>query len=669
MNKFWGVILLLFCHAIYAQEEVQQSLEYLAEQQEVEEVDLTQSRDLLLFYKEHPLNLNQEDLAPLVDLGLLSELQAKALKEHIQKAGKLLSIYELQSVEHLSQEVIARVLPFVEVKQNFENRSLPLRDLFFYANKQLYLKSLGITQQKRGYSADTSVNGYLGTPRSYYLRARMHYGNLFSVGFTLEQDAGEQLTKSKLPDFSSAHFYVGKRGVLDALVLGDFTAQMGQGLTHFTGYASGKSMVLTSVKKNARALRPSTSVDESRFLRGVGVNFKHKDYAFMTFISRKSLSARLNATQDTALSILRSGYHRTESEFSTKGNLKESMLGASIQRKGEQLKLGVNAIYQRYNLPYFKVENVYNAFQFRGQEAFNTSIDYSWNYRNFEFFGESAYAWQQSAWAHLQGVLLALNQSLSMSVLHRNYDRAYHAFYAQAFAENSNLENEQGTFMALAYKRGRHQFNAYVDVFRFPWLKYQVDAPSAGQELNAMYQYNWGKHAFFYLRYRYRNKPKNVKDSPQKTNPVEDVIQENYRFQLQVEILKGLTWKMRWEGVQVKRGGEVITGNLLLQDLNYRPLSFPVDVSLRYALFDTDNYEARIYAYENNVLNVFSIPPYYDKGSRYYIVVRWRMNKSLDVNLRLASTHYSNKKELGSGLEQIKGSQKTEVTCQLRLKY
>ena len=669
MSRVWTIAFLLFASLLHAQEEIQGSLEYLAEQQEVEEIDLTQKRDLLLFYLEHPINLNQNEITPLVDLGLVTELQAQALSLHKQEAGKLLSIYELQSIEFWDSESISRVLAFVVVKQSFEDRSLPLHDLFMYANKQVYLKSLGATQKKRGYSGDSTINGYLGSPISYYLRARLHYGRNFSLGLTLEQDAGEPWQKSKLPDFSSFHLFLGKRGVMDALALGDFTAQIGQGLIHWTGYGAGKSMQLTSIKKNAQALRPSTSVDESRFLRGIGIRLKQKKNSITLFASHKSLSGRLNATRDTVLSILRSGYHRTMSEFNTKNNLKESIVGVSLQHQRASMGFGINHIYQSYSLPYYKAQNIYNGFQFRGQNLSNSSLDYQWNYRNLQFFGEFAYAWQINAWAHLQGVLMALNKSLSLSLFRRDYDRDYHAFYARAFAENSRIENEKGTFTAIDFKKGRHHINAYADVFCFPWLKYQVDASSKGQELNSMYQYKWRKHAFIYFRYRYRNKPKNAKESQQKTNPIEDVIQQNFRVHLQIEMIKGLTWKMRWEKVKVLRGKDESTGDLFLQDLNFRPMSFPLDISVRYALFNTDNYDARIYAYENNVLNTFSIPAYYNKGLRYYLVLRWRMNKYLDVNLRLASTHYSNKKELGSGLELIKGSRKTDLTCQLRLKF
>ena len=47
------------------------------------------------------------------------------------------------------------------------------------------------------------------------------------------------------------------------------------------------------------------------------------------------------------------------------------------------------------------------------------------------------------------------------------------------------------------------------------------------------------------------------------------------------------------------------TGYLIYQDVVYKPKSSPFSFSFRYGLFDTDSYNSRIYAYENDILYVF----------------------------------------------------------------
>jgi hypothetical protein len=62
---FWGWLLfLLHCGSSYSQEKneiIQQRIEFLSEQNEAEELDLTNVFEQLDYYFEHPLNLNTAD--------------------------------------------------------------------------------------------------------------------------------------------------------------------------------------------------------------------------------------------------------------------------------------------------------------------------------------------------------------------------------------------------------------------------------------------------------------------------------------------------------------------------------------------------------------------------------------------------------------------------------
>mgnify|MGYP001573856264 CR=1 FL=1 len=95
----------------------------------------------------------------------------------------------------------------------------------------------------------------------------------------------------------------------------------------------------------------------------------------------------------------------------------------------------------------------------------------------------------------------------------------------------------------------------------------------------------------------------------------------------------------------------------------------PFTLSLRYAVFDADSYDSRIYCYESDVAEAYSIPAFYDKGIRYYIMLRYHIMHGIDFWIRFAQTQYSNKNTLGSGLTQIDGSVKSEIKLQLRYKF
>ncbi len=64
---------------------------------------------------------------------------------------------------------------------------------------------------------------------------------------------------------------------------------------------------------------------------------------------------------------------------------------------------------------------------------------------------------------------------------------------------------------------------------------------------------------------------------------------------------------------------------------------------------------------------------FYDKGMRYYLNLRGKIkiralkNAIADIGLRASNTVYTNKAVIGSGPDEIPGSQKTELKLQLFL--
>ena len=85
-------------------------------------------------------------------------------------------------------------------------------------------------------------------------------------------------------------------------------------------------------------------------------------------------------------------------------------------------------------------------------------------------------------------------------------------------------------------------------------------------------------------------------------------------------------------------------------DILYKPIFKPFSGNIRLQYFETDGYNSRLYAYENNVLYGYSIPVFYDKGFRYYLNINYDISRRLSVWGRFAETIYPDKNEIGSGL-------------------
>lgn len=92
-------------------------------------------------------------------------------------------------------------------------------------------------------------------------------------------------------------------------------------------------------------------------------------------------------------------------------------------------------------------------------------------------------------------------------------------------------------------------------------------------------------------------------------------------------------------------------------------------INARYALFDAEEYDTRIFAYEPDVLYSFSTPAYYGKGSRFILMAKWTPLPRLDLWVRYAAWKYSDREEIGTGQNRISGDLSSELKFQIRKRF
>ena len=245
---------------------------------------------LLLFYS-NPINLNNTSREELASLFILSPSQLSAFFEHIESTGKLLSIYELQSIEGFDNATINSMLPFVTLIEN-QNDNLPLiKKIINEENKYFILRHFNVLEDQRGYDPANN-NRYNGGSNRLYGRFKASHTRDFSVGFTFEKDPGEPFGFNKVDqtrgfDFYSYHFQVYNRGKIKTLALGDYQLQFGQGLVFGAGFNPGKGAeTVATIKRSSLGVRPYSSVLESGFFRGGAVTLKQNNFELTTFYSR-----------------------------------------------------------------------------------------------------------------------------------------------------------------------------------------------------------------------------------------------------------------------------------------------------------------------------------------------------------------------------------------------
>jgi hypothetical protein len=93
---------------------------------------------------------------------------------------------------------------------------------------------------------------------------------------------------------------------------------------------------------------------------------------------------------------------------------------------------------------------------------------------------------------------------------------------------------------------------------------------------------------------------------------------------------------------------------LLLQDISYRFAKIPVSVWFRYSIFTTDGWDSRLYVYENDLLNSFSIPALSGEGSRSYIMIAWKAKKLINLRIKYGITEMARESESEKNTKELK---------------
>jgi hypothetical protein len=279
------------------------------------------------------------------------------------------------------------------------------------------------------------------------------------------------------------------------------------------------------------------------------------------------------------------------------------------------------------------------------------------------FFGEAAVDRNFNK-ALVNGLLMSVDQRVDISFIQRTIAAAYQSVYGNAFTENTYPTNENGFYAGMSIRPVTAlQLDVYADVFRFPWLRYQSDAPGSGTDFLIQLIYTPNKQAEIYARYRAESKPGNeAGDIPYLVNRLRQSWQIQVSYPLHKLVAARCRIDMVWFG---KKPGNKETGFLSYIDLIYKPMGKKYNAVLRLQYFETGGYNSRVYAYENDVLYSSSVPAFYQKGVRYYFILGYDVNKKTSCWLRFARTISPDQVGFGSGADAIYGATKTEIKAQV----
>ncbi len=646
-----------------------------------------------VIYLKNPININGNDVHILRDIYLINNVQLNNLRSYLTNYGKILSIQELMFIEGFDEITIKQLEPFICLNQERVNKQVNLKKIK-YLRHEILLRSSRILEKKDGYSlprdsaAGHKGSVYLGDPYGLYLRYKINLDNKIIGGLTLDKDAGELIFKKNISDtinelihsklnngydFLSAFISLKNVWKFKSVIIGDYHLEFGQGLTLWTGLSFNRTSEGTQIEKYQRGIRPNTSANENYYLRGIAATFQHKNISLTPFYSRNLIDANLIQPYSNEIgisSILESGYHRTINELLDKNALEVQLLGANMQIRTTYFRAGFTAFNTKLDNPILPSEYLHKKFDVNGDNLINAGADFAYSSEKLGIFGELSMSSNGSI-AGLVGINAYLDSRFFMSASYFNYGANYHNLYSNPYSFNGTSSNQRGIHIGIKafIMRGLNIYG-YIEFARFKWLRYGL-SKTLSTSKNYVLKLNYILNSKYscYIKYRYSNKEENLNSTMIYLPEVYDVYKHELKGFISYFPLNYLNFRNRVDFIlSDDNHRNKVFGYMLYQDILYKPINSKYNITLRYMLFSTQDYNTRVYTYENDVPYAFSIPSFFGSGQRWYLMFRYDINKSLSLWIRIARTIYFNKETIGTGNERINGNTSSEAKIEIKIK-
>lgn len=664
-RKYYCIIfvVLLWSITVKAQQPINTQLEDMLDLIDDDETGSASCEELIERYENYldqPFNLNGTN--SLADFPFLNEFQISALRTYVKQYGFLTSLNELPLINGFDSATIAFIKPITITAQPPTRQRFTIREMLRHGKSSLVVGSGGAFEQARGYRESI----YDGSPLRLHGCYLFQYSDRIRLQLSADKDPGEALFTASQPkgfDFYGFNLMLNNFGKFKSIIVGQYHLQFGQGITLWTGFAPFGATT-TNISRVAQGIKPASAYGEYGFLQGAATTIEICKYLSSTIFYSNILR---DATGIQSYYL--SGYHRTQNELEKRNQIGEQLFGGNLHYQNSNLQIGATAYYMTLDKALQPETNRYNQFIFRGDKNYNLGVYGKYLLRNILLFGELAMS-QNIAFAGIGGMQLNLDNDNRFCAYYRNYATDYQNLYAAAAGQQRRNQNENGlclNFQTLL------PFNIHAllraDFYKFPWLKYQVYAPSYGTDYRVNLNKKTPSGVNLELRYRY----KSGADNTTLPNHAEYLVQQTTRKQVQANLQYStggwtLTTRIAYTHFQdeVEPAKE---GFLLYQDIGYHAGKLPLTLAARFALFDVDDYDARLYAVESDMAYSFGSTTYLDQGLRSYFVIRYNITPSLKLEAKYAITAYSDKETVGNGNESIDSNHKQTWRIQLQWKF
>ena len=632
--------LILFCLPLVLYGQILPAEDVLSDQIELE----TETRDLDAIAEHLQMRqvfINWADAEALMTLPKIGRATALAIIEHRQSYGAFNNAYELQQISGIEISDIPSLLPYL----NFRRPAIQqIKSLTKQINCEVLFQAQTKTDKAVGYSEAV----FQGDAVREHLRLKLDFSRALLLQFNLKKDAGEQYR------YSSGGFsiYYKRNGIVQEMILGNYQIQFGQGLCIGKGLSMGKSSNTMGVMHASRGIRPSGSVNRSELFSGLALHLMPRSniHLWLAASSRRT-DARTSTDSNAQLwyqSDITSGYYRTEAEIQTRHLLQQKDYLSRVEWWLGHLMLSVSYVSSsKQGLHHLRLDPSH----LQRQDKLGSECRFT--FQNTVFFNELRYDVPTHQTGSIQGLLVSLDKSTDLSIIHRQYANNLNTNNSNALSAG-NGKNEKGWLIGYQFKASKKtQINAYIDLFEHPQNSYLADGPAKGKDALVLLNYTEKNSLNLQIRFRVQ-----ANDFTSRHNWQMAALSTEYRQNLRVELSyktgKHSELKHRLEMVNIRNSDQYSAkGYLMFHNWSAQHRAFKFHY--RFSIFNTDDYNSRVYAYENDLSSVYTMKAWNDKGYAMHLIVQYHVNKIVQIKTKFAGVRYSDEHVTGTGNDRRSG--------------
>lgn len=620
----------------------------------------------------NPVNINDAGKGELLPVPGIDLRIAKAIVTYRKNVKPFESIEELLEVPGIGPATLGRMRPYITIGSGLDLSKTLYTSVDYWTTGgefEVFSRYQRELQTERGYRIPDSAGGYLGSPAKYYQRFKYESAH-FSINLTQQKDAGETLSDPVGFNYNSWHVALKDNGLLEMLVVGDYSLAFGQGLILWPGRSFGKGRnVIGTGNREGQGLDHYTSSQETNAFRGAAATVGNR-LKVTGFYSLRQYSASKVGLDSTRM-YQTDGYLQTKNDLEDHNNLKMRVWGGRVQYElpiGFLGATGYRAIFNKY---IYAGDRVADQYEFHGRTASAVGFDYRLLIGPAIVFGEIGRS-KNNAYGFVTGVESPLGSGTEITVVYRNYSKNFQSILGNGFGESGGEpHNEKGIYIGLKHEVNEAiTLSAYFDQFQSPGPSFSTEQAARGYNWFGLVEVHLSPDLQFYI---------------QAENEIEDAgyeitdefgrvalrlgkeVRGGIRAQIQYRVNRKVRLRTRGEVIRAQQPGEEVSyGYLIFQDIRFTPTE-KLTIDARVTVFDSESYDSRLYQFENGLLYVLSNQLLYGQGERLYAVVNYEPLQWLEIWAKFGVTIFENRRRISSGLSQIKGNVQSDIGLQVRI--